>query len=65
MEAPGAGYLWLKNKEKTTRWDFLSTFKPPEDLSIENGNICRVEKLSENSPDYEYCSQLFLSTYGG
>ncbi len=65
MEAPGAGEIRLKNKEKTTRWDFLSTFKPPENLSIETGRIFQVEKLSENSPDFEYCSRLFLTTFGG
>jgi hypothetical protein len=29
----------LKFKEKKTRWDFLSCLKPPENLSIESGNI--------------------------
>jgi hypothetical protein len=32
----------FKLKEAKTRWDFLSTLKPPEDLSIETGNIWRI-----------------------
>jgi hypothetical protein len=32
----------LKLKEKKTRWDFLSCLKPPEALSIENGNIYQI-----------------------
>jgi hypothetical protein len=52
-------------KQTITRWDFLSTFTPPADLSIESGNIYRTEKLSENSPDYEFVSKAFLSTFNG
>jgi hypothetical protein len=29
----------LKSKAKTTRWDFIRTFKPAPHLSIENGNF--------------------------
>lgn len=31
--------LMLKRREETRRWDFLSTFKPPQHLSIESGQI--------------------------
>ncbi len=48
--------LKLKIKEKKTRWDFISCLKPPESLSIENGNIYQIVPLSEASPDYEYVS---------
>ena len=52
-------------KETKTRWDFLSTLKPPEDLSIETGNIWRIEQLSEGTPDYDHVSKLFLTTFNG
>jgi hypothetical protein len=52
-------------KEKKSTWDFLSTFRPPEDLSIETGNIWRKENLSEAAPDYEHVSKLFMTTYNG
>ena len=64
MAQRDAPQIELKLREKITRWDFLSTFKPPEDLSIESGNIYRTEKLAENSPDYEHVSKAFLSTFG-
>ncbi len=37
--------LKFKLKESKTRWDFLSTLKPPENLSIESGNIFRIDHL--------------------
>ena len=52
-------------KETKTRWDYLSTLKPPEDLSIETGNIWRMENLPEGTPDYDFISKLFLSTING
>ena len=55
----------FKLKEAKTRWDFLSTFKPPEDLSIETGNIWKIETLSEGNPDYDHVSKLFLTTFNG
>lgn len=55
----------LKLKEKKTRWDFLSTFLPPPELSFENGNIFKIEQLPEASPDYEYVAKSFLETFGG
>jgi hypothetical protein len=55
----------LKLKEKQTRWDFLSPFKPPVELAIEKGYIFKIEPLNQSSPDYEYVSKLFVSTLGG
>jgi len=55
----------LKLKEKQTRWDFLSPFKPPAELAIEKGKIFKIEPLNQSSPDYEYVSKLFMSTLGG
>lgn len=55
----------LKLKEKKTRWDFLSTFHPPNELSFENGNIFKIEQMPENSPDYEFIAKQFLETFGG
>jgi hypothetical protein len=55
----------LKMKETITRWDFLSTLKPPENLSIESGNIYHIEKLGEGSPDYDFVAKMFLSTFNG
>lgn len=65
MAQRDAPQIELKLREKITRWDFLSTFKPPENLSIESGQIYRTERLAENSPDYEHVSKAFLSTFGG
>ncbi len=57
--------LRFKLKEKKTLWDFLTTLKPPEDLSIESGNIYRLVQVAEASPDYEHISKYFISTFGG
>ena len=55
----------LKLKEVKTQWDFLSCFKPPENLSIENGNIYQIAALNETSPEYVYVSNLFMNTVNG
>lgn len=43
----------------------MSTFVPPEDISIETGIIYKLEKLAENCPDYEFIAKQFLETLGG
>ena len=65
MTAPGHPKIQMKYKDKLTRWDFLSTFVPPEDISIENGIIYKLEKLAENCPDYEFIAKQFIDTLGG
>ena len=65
MENLAAKPMHLKSKVTTTKWDFLSTFKPPENLSIESGNIFHIEKLNESSPDFEHVSKMFLNTFNG
>ena len=54
----------LRSKEKITRWDFFRTFKPPQHLSIESGNIWSKEVLNEGSIDYRYVSDKFQKTFG-
>ena len=65
MDDPSHPKVTLKVKEKCTRWDFLSTFKPPQDLSIESGQIFKIERLLESSPDYDHVSKQFLTTFNG
>lgn len=55
----------VKKKEVISRWDYIATFKPPAYLSIENGNIFSIETLSEASPDFEFVSKKFKSTFLG
>ena len=57
--------LALTKKETIKRWDYISTFKPPANLSIENGRIFKVDKLNEGAHEYSYVTDLFLSTWGG
>lgn len=57
--------LKVAKKETVTRWDYLSTFKPPQYLSLEGGTIFKIEKLKENSYDYDMVSKEFINTYGG
>jgi hypothetical protein len=65
MSDQAHGKTYIKSKEKRTKWDFLSTFVPPEELSIENGNIWKIERLLESSPDYEHVAKMFLDTFNG
>jgi hypothetical protein len=65
MESNNKEEVRLKMKETKTHWDYLSTFLPPEELSIEHGKIWQIEKLNEGSPDYDHVSKLFMSTING
>ena len=49
----------VKRREEVRRWDFLRTFKPPEHLSIESGQIWATEQIFPGSPDYDYVAQNF------
>lgn len=40
------------SKSSVKRWDAVTTFKPPPELSIESGRICKVEKLDPNSAEF-------------
>jgi CRISPR/Cas system CMR-associated protein Cmr3 (group 5 of RAMP superfamily) len=55
----------VTKNETIKRWDYVQTFRPPPSLSIENGRIYKIEKLNQNSPDYELVANSFLSTFGG
>lgn len=46
--------LSVVKKETIKRWDFLNTFKPPQKLSIESGQIFSIEKLLPTSADYQF-----------
>lgn len=65
MDSKNKEEVRLKMKETKTHWDYLSTFLPPEELSIEHGKIWQIEKLNEGSPDYDHVSKLFISTING
>ena len=65
MDSNNKEEVRLKMKETKTHWDYLSTFLPPEELSIEQGKIWQIEKLNEGSPDYDHVSKLFMSTING
>lgn len=60
------GKKWdCNNKETVKRWDAVTTFKPPPELSIESGNIVKVIELNVNSEEYQLLAQQFLSTTNG
>ena len=45
------------------KWDYLSTFKPPEHLKIENNSFFEVEVLKPGSADYDFVAKYFMSTF--
>lgn len=53
------------SKQTTKRWDAVTSFRPPPELSIESGRICKVEKLDPNSAEYQLLAEQFLSTSNG
>ncbi len=57
--------LPVAKKETIKKWDFVSTFKPSAHLSIENGKIFKIEKVTTNSQEYEFVTNMFLSTFHG
>jgi hypothetical protein len=57
--------LGVKRSEEVRRWDFLKTFKPPENLSIESGQIWSTEVLNPGSIEYDYVARCFTSTFYG
>ena len=50
--------------ENVERWDYLTTLRPPSSLSIESGKIHQLETLGAGCSDYQFVSELFLSTFG-
>lgn len=57
--------IHLQQKEVIRRWDYLTTFRPPEHLSIESGQIYEKIQIQPGSPEYDFASQLFISTFNG
>mmetsp|Transcript_19316 Transcript_19316/g.18461 ORF Transcript_19316/g.18461 Transcript_19316/m.18461 type:complete len:84 (-) Transcript_19316:571-822(-) len=57
--------LQLKKKETIKRWDYLQSFKPPRELSVESGTICKVQRLATSSQEYIFVSRLFSTTFNG
>lgn len=51
--------IQVRNEEVVMKWDFIGTFKPPAELSIENGKIFKVEKIFPGCPDYEFVVKKF------
>lgn len=51
--------------EKVCRWDFVSTFKPPDHLSVENGKISMLKEIYQGEIDYDFVSKAFLTTIKG
>ncbi|CDW78868.1 u box domain-containing protein [Stylonychia lemnae] len=46
-------------------WDFIQTFKPLEDVVLQNENIVSKDILGVGSGEYEFIANYFNSTYGG
>jgi hypothetical protein len=46
--------LKLKRQEAVSRWDFLSTFKPPSNLNIEGRQIYNVQQIYPGCAEYEF-----------
>ena len=44
--------LEVVKKEVIKKWDFLRTLIPPKDLSLESGNIFRLQNMLKSEPDY-------------
>ena len=58
--------LMVRSQIQSTRWDYLSTFKPPERLSIEAGHTYyeKVE-IYPGTTEYEFIASRFTSTFNG
>lgn len=56
--------LLVKKTETVKRWDYVKTFKPPMNLSIENGQIFQIVDLKPGSDEFNYVSKKFISTFG-
>ena len=57
--------LDLQMSETVTRWDYISSFKPPPRLSIESGVIYCKEEIFAGDVEYDHVSSKFLSTFSG
>lgn len=55
----------VQREEKTERWDYLTTFKPPAHLSIESGKIYMKEQVHPGSAEYDFVANMFTSTFNG
>eukprot|EP00347_Sterkiella_histriomuscorum_P016706 403352164 len=53
----------MRMKENIHRWDFVSTFRPPEHLSVESGRINMIKQIFQGEIDYDFVSEKFLSTF--
>lgn len=52
------GRKWkCASKVTTKRWDAVSAFKPPPELSIEKGRIVKVETLDPGSAEFKLLSE--------
>lgn len=58
--------LKVRSEISVIRWDYLTTFKPPEHLSIEVGHTY-FEKVDIpfGSIEFQFVAQKFSSTFGG
>ena len=58
--------LMVRSQIQSTRWDYLSTFKPPERLSIEAGKTYyeKVE-IHPGTTEFEFVASRFISTFNG
>jgi hypothetical protein len=65
MNLENAHKWFCESQQTLKRWDAVTTFKPPPELSIENGNIFKIEKLDETSPEYILLAEQFLGTLQG
>lgn len=55
----------VEKQERVSRWDFLSSLKPPAELSLEAGKIWSTVRLQPGTPDYDFVAQKFTSTFNG
>jgi hypothetical protein len=58
--------LMVRSQVSTTRWDYLTTFSPPEHLSIEEGQTYfeKIE-IKPGTTEYEFVANKFNSTFNG
>ena len=58
--------LMVKSQILSTRWDYLSTFKPPERLSIEAGHTYYEKaEIYPGTTEFEFVASRFTSTFNG
>lgn len=55
----------VERTETSQRWDYVSTFKPGPELSLELGQISNIERLLPDSVEFQFIAKRFIETFSG